>query len=279
MRHYSSKKSNELFKLTKKHMAGGGKKKKIDPNLKEFDIVWIGGINSANMIKYFQHKHFHGTMAGFNPNSKFYYQHLYEYIISGNMKPYKFSAMPFSSNFDILESKCGRDAITQIIPEKNQIVSDKGEVYTYKALVLNTGLDQKAHCMPFLKNLVVDDFAKTRVFIQDTTSIVNVIRNSRIFFMHKDGDFLLYLPKLPSRRESYDHWYLALDSYLSRGVLNEAHNRGMKIRVITPENSLFKFPFANEIVNEEISQRTMIGMNIYNLAKKIYDFFLNFFFI
>ena len=255
-----SRKGTEFFKISKKHMAGGGKKKKIDTNLKEFDIVWIGGINSANMIKYFQHKHFHGTMAGFNPNSKFYYQHLYEYIISGNMKPYKFSAMPFSSNYDILESKCGRDAITQIIPEKNQIISDKGETYTYKTLVLNTGLDQKAHCMPFLKNLVSDDFAKSRVFIQDTTSLTNVIRNSRIFFMHKDGDFILYLPKLPSRRESYDHWYLALDSYLSRGVLNEAHNRGMKIRVITPEKNLFKFPFANEIVNEEISQRTMIGM-------------------
>ena len=175
------------------------------------------------------------------------------------MKPYKFSAMPFSSNYDIGVSKCGRDAISKIVPEKNQIITDKGETYTYKSLVLNTGLDQKAHCMPAIKNLVTDDFAKTRVFIQDTTSIANVIRNSRIFFMHKDGDFLVYLPKLPSRRESYDHWYLALDSYLSRGVLSEAHNRGMRIRVITPENVLFKFGFANEIVNEEISQRTMIG--------------------
>ncbi len=265
----NSKNGKELIKISKRHMAGGGKAKKIDPNLKEFDVVWIGGINSANMIKYFQHKHFHGTMAGFNPNSKFYYQHLYEYIISGNMKPYKFSAMPFSSNYDIGVSKCGRDSISRIIPEKNQIVTDKGETYSYKALVLNTGLDQKANSYPFIKNLVTDDFAKTRVFIQDTTSIANVIRNSRIFFMHKDGDFLVYLPKLPSRREAYDHWYLALDSYLSRGVLSEAHSRGMRIRVITPENVLFKFPFANEIINEEISQRTMIGkFNLYKIMIK-----------
>jgi len=133
-------------------------------------------------------------------------------------------------------------------------------------------LDQKADCYPFIKNLVTDDFAKTRVFIQDTSSMPNVIRNSRIFFMHKDGDFLLYLPKLPSRREAYDHWYLALDSYLSRGVLSEALNRGMKIRVITPENVLFKFPFANEIINEEISQRTMIG----NLIEIFYLILFNF---
>jgi len=264
-----AKKCKELIKLSKKNMAGGGAAKKIDPTLKEFDIVWIGGINSANMIKYFQHKHFNGTMAGFNPNSKFYYQHLYEYIIAGNMKPYKFSAMPFSSNFDIGVSKCGRDSISRILPEKNQIVTEKGETYSYKALVLNTGLDQKAHNMPFLNGLVSDDFAKTRVFIQDTTSIANVIRNSRIFFMHKDGDFLVYLPQLPSRREAYDHWYLALDSYLSRGVMSEAHPRGMRIRVITPENELFKFPFANEIINDEINSRTMIG-NFFEIKFKLF---------
>ena len=188
------------------------------------------------------------------------------------MKPYKFSAMPFSSNFDIGVSKCGRDSISRILPEKNQIVTEKGETYSYKALVLNTGLDQKAHNMPFLNGLVSDDFAKTRVFIQDTTSIANVIRNSRIFFMHKDGDFLVYLPQLPSRREAYDHWYLALDSYLSRGVMSEAHPRGMRIRVITPENELFKFPFANEIINDEINSRTMIG-NFFEIKFKL--FFLN----
>ncbi len=64
-----------------------------------------------------------------------------------------------------------------------------------------------------------------------------------MFFMHKDGDFIVYLPELPNRKEgksllklAYDHWYLALDSYLTRGLMSETHNRGMKIRVITPNN-------------------------------------------
>lgn len=76
--------------------------------------------------------------------------------------------------------------------------------------------------------------------------------------MHKNGDFIVYLPKLPSRREAYDAWYLGLDTFLSWGVHSEAHPQNMKIRVITPNDSLFKFPFANEVVMEEISQRGMI---------------------
>lgn len=54
--------------------------------------------------------------------------------------------------------------------------------------------------------------------------------------MHKDGDFLVYLPELPNRREAYDHWYLALDSYLTRGLMSGTLSRSMKIRVITPNN-------------------------------------------
>jgi hypothetical protein len=36
--------------------------------------------------------------------------------------------------------------------------------------------------------------------------------------------------------------------------------QGMKVRVITPNNYLLKFPFANEVVMEEISKRSMIGI-------------------
>jgi len=36
---------------------------------------------------------------------------------------------------------------------------------------------------------------------------------------------------------AYDHWYLALDSYLTRGLMSGTHSRGMKIRIITPNNT------------------------------------------
>lgn len=67
--------------------------------------------------------------------------------------------------------------------------------------------------------------------------MASVERNLRMFYMHKDGDFIIYLPEHPNRREAYDHWYLALDSYLTRGLMSGTHSRGMKIRIITPNNS------------------------------------------
>lgn len=256
-------KQRNILNISKKFMAGGGKKKKIDPNLKDYDVVFVGGLNAANMIKYFQHKHFHGTMAGFCSRVKFSMEHLYDYLISGNTQPYKYLAMPFSSNYEVNESRCGRERIVQINPEKNQVITEKGDVFNYKALVLNTGLDQVAVNMPFVNKLIQDDYAKTRVFVQETWNGFQVNRNNRIFFMHKDGDFLLYLPKLPSKREAYDQWHLMLESYFARGLFLESRPRSMRIRVITPNNELLKFPFANEVVLDEIEQRGTIGIELF----------------
>lgn len=252
-------KENNLMNITRRFMAKKAKKEKLDPNLRDYDVIFIGGLNAANMIKYFQHKHFHGKMAGFCSNLKFFNEHLYEYAINTNMKAYKYLAMPFSSNFEVSDARCGRERIVDIHPEKNEIVTEKGDIFTYKSLVLNTGLEQKGVNMPFIKDLITDDFAKTRVFVQEAGNSFQFNRNFRIFLNHKDGDFLLYLPKFPSRREAYDHWYLMLDSYFSRGQFVESFSRSMRIKVITPNDCLFKFPFANELMLEEISNRPMIG--------------------
>lgn len=132
--------TNKKFYFSQfKNFAGGKKKAPIDPTLRDFDVIWIGGLNSANMIKHFQHKHFHGKMAGFNPNAKFFNQHLYEYLLTSNMKNYKYLSMPFSSNFEVTDAKCGKDRITKINPQKNEITTEKGDVFRYKSLVLNTG--------------------------------------------------------------------------------------------------------------------------------------------
>jgi hypothetical protein len=96
------------------------------------------------------------------------------------------------------------------------------------------------------------------VFVHTPGDQKMVERNRRLFGMHKNGDMIVYIPEYPNRREASDAWYLALDIYLTRGLHSEAHPRGMKVRVITPNKELFKFPFANEIVQDEISQRSMI---------------------
>jgi hypothetical protein len=153
------------------------------------------------MVKLFQKKHFHGTMACFTSRNKYFHEYLYEYLITTNMKEYKYLAMPAGSNFNNQISKLVKDRVIKINPQKNEITTEKGDVYRYKSLVLNTGLDQHIHNMPFLANLVKDEFAKTRVFVNEAGNSQIFNRNFRIFQMHKDGDFLLYLPSMPSRRE------------------------------------------------------------------------------
>jgi hypothetical protein len=257
----ATRSTTKFLRIPKKHFAGGGKAKKIDPNLKDFDVLFLGGLHNATIIKYFQIKHFHGTIGGFNHRSKFCYDHLYDYVIAGNMKPFKYSAMPFNSLFDTSASRAIKETITEIRPEKNEVVTSKGDVYKYKALVLNTGLKQEANDDPILKDYVNDgEFGKSRVFVHETGSAYHLSRNTRVFHMHKDGDFIVYLPAGPNKREAYEHWYLSLDAYLSRGLFTGNRHRGMRVKIITPNSQLIKFPFANEIVMEEISNRPMIGI-------------------
>lgn len=268
------KNPKQLVRIPKKFFAGGGKKgEKIDPNLKDFDVIFLGGLHNGTMIKYLQQRHFHGTMAGFNHRSKFMYEHLYDYVIAGNMKSFKYSAMPYSSLFETSVSRAIKDTITEIHPEQNQLVTAKGEVYNYKALVLNTGLKQEANEDPILKNWVNDgEFGKSRVFVHETGNTYHLSRNTRIFHMHKDNDFIIYLQGGPNKREAYEQWYLAVDEYLTRGLFLGGRPQGMKVRVITPNDYLFKMPFANEVVLEEISNRSMIevhfGMELQNIEVK-----------
>jgi hypothetical protein len=268
MRAAQSKKNlNLLISQPKKFFAGGGKKKKIDPKLKDFDLIFIGGLNTANMIKWFQHKHFHGTMAGFCQSNKFYYETLYPQVVVADIKIFKYGSMGFGSNYDSISAKYGKESVKQILPDKNQIVTENGDTYNYKSLVLNTGLYQKNDTMPFLKPYIMDDWAKTRVFVQELNNIYHINRNMRLFITHTDGDYLIYLPDGPSRIEANDQWYLWLDTYLSRGQFTENRSRGQRIKVITPRNYLFKFPFANDIIQDEISKRSMIGK--LNISYKI----------
>lgn len=250
------KASERIVKTQSKTFASGHE---IDPHLKDFDVAFVGGLNAANVLKYMQHTNFHGTMAGFNPNATFFNQHHYEHLIHGNIKPFKYLAMGFNNNFDSKASLYVPQRVANIIPEKNQIVDSKGTVYSYKALVLNTGLSQKVQDMDFVNKYVSDgEFAESRVFAHQPHDEHHNERNKRIFSMHKDKDFLIYLPKYPSKREAYDAWYLAVDTYLSWGIQSQAHSDKIKIRVITPNKELFKMPFANEVVMDEISQRSMI---------------------
>ena len=250
-------KQYSLIKFSRKNFAGK-KKKVMDLTKRDFDMIVVGGLNGAQVIKYFQHKHFHGTIAGFSKRLIFYNEASYEYGMTSNFKAHKFTAMPFGANFDNQTYRMVKEHITGINPEKNQVTTEKGETWNYNTLVLNTGLDQSVDNLPFSKELVSDPYAHSRVFAHITGSSFHYQRNSRIMINHPGGDFIVYIPS-PNRREATDHWYLMLDHYFAKGYLLNTFNRDMKIRVITPEPTLFKFPFANEIVNDEISQRSSIG--------------------
>lgn len=250
--------SKNINKITKKTFAGGSSHN-IDYNLKKFDVIFVGGLNAANTIKYMQHTGFHGTMAGFNNKPRFYNEHHYELFVHGTIPSFKYMSSVFSSNFESKASCYFPHRITKIDPKNNKVVDDRGIEFSYKSLVLNTGLDHSYKNMPFLEKYLKDgELGKSRVFVHNPSDDDHIERNRRIISMHKDNDLIVYLPKLPSRREAYDAWYLKLDTYLSWGLQSGAHPKSMKIRVITPNKNLFNFPFANEVVMDEISQRSMI---------------------
>jgi len=252
-----SKSARKLIKVPSRQFASGHHE--LDPNTKDFDIICVGGLNSANVINYLQHSGFHGAVGLFNDNTNFFNEHHYEYLLHGNMPGYKYLANSVGLCFNNKESLAIQSRITEIRPEKNEVVDTKGNVFTYKSLVLNTGLRQKTADMEFVHKFTQDgEFGKSRVFVHEVNNAEFLERNKRMINMHKDQDFIIYLPKYPSRREAYDGWYLAVDQFLSWGNHSQSHPKNMKVRVITPNDNLYKFPFANEIVMDEINDRELI---------------------
>lgn len=252
---------SSFIKSQKKFFAGGSHHK-IDYNLKNFDLIVIGGLNSGTVVKYLQHSDFHGTIAGFCKRTKFFNEHFYQYMLSSQLKAFKYNAGEFTNSYDADASAAFTREIVDIKPEKNQVIDDKGTVYTYKSLLLNTGLNQTVENMPFLLPFVNDnDRGTSRVFINDASSEFHIERNKRMFQLHKDNDFLVYLPEHPNRKEAYDNWYLALDNYISWGIQSGTFSRKIKVRVITPNNYLFRYPFADEVIREECASRTSIELH------------------
>lgn len=255
-----SLKANSKFitKIQKKQFAA----KKIDYNLKEFDVIAIGGLNAGGVLKWLQHTDFHGTMAGFSHKPKFFNENQYGNLFAGSMKPYKYICTNFGNMYNTEQSVFSAHTIVDIKPELNQVIDDKGTAYTYKTLLLDTGLKQVVENMPFLEKFVNDsEFGESRVFVSAPSDEFHVERNKRLFNMHKDNDFLVYLPEYPNRREAYDNLYLALELFISQGQLSCGRSKDIKVRVITPNNYLFRFPFANEVVLDELSQRTSIELH------------------
>ena len=247
--------SKNIIKIQKRQFAG----KAIDPNLKELDIAFIGSNHVASVLKYMQHTNFKGTMGAFNANPASYNQHQYEYLIHGNIQSYKYLATSFGGNYDTAAALHISEKVVDINPAENKLTDSRGQEFTYKALVLNTGCDQNPENDEFINKWVQDGlFGENRVFVHSNRNMENNERNRRIFSMHKDGDLIVYLPEYPSGREAYDAWYLGMDTYFSWGLQAETIPRGMKIRVITPNNNLFRFPFANEVVMDEIQERSLI---------------------
>lgn len=253
-----SRNAKKLVKLQSRQFASGGHHE-LDPNTKDFEVILIGGLNSSNIINHFQHSGSHAKMALFNNNNGYFNEHHYEYLLHGTMQAYKYLANTAGQCFDNKASLFFQNKVTEIRPESNEVVDDRGKVYTYKTLILNTGLQQKAKNMEFVDKYIHDgEFGSSRVFVHEVNSIEQIERTKRMIYMHKDQDFIVYLPKYPSRREAYDAWYLGLDQYFSWGHHSQSHPKNMKVRVITPNENLFRFPFANEIVMDEIKDRQLI---------------------
>ena len=196
-----NKSFNTFIKVSKKYAGGGAK---IDPKTKDFDVLFAGGLCSAHTIKWLQVRHFHGKMGIINPNSVFFHEHQYDALISSSIKDFKYKSMPIAANFNVGQSLSIKDRISKILPHEKKVLTEKGETYSYKTLVLNTGLQQNHSNLPFLEQFIKNDpLAHSRVFVQATKDLEQIQRNLRIYQNHKNGDIIIYLPEFPSRRECY----------------------------------------------------------------------------
>lgn len=137
---------------TPARFAGGSKIHKIPDSQTEFDVVVVGGAAATALTKFWQNDHIHEQVALITDKGKYLNAELYHMVSFAAIKILSYETDSVSAQVDA-SSKIQITKATQIKPDENKIVLQNGKEYTYRSLVLQTGLNHDETSIEGLKEL------------------------------------------------------------------------------------------------------------------------------
>jgi hypothetical protein len=150
-------------------------------------------------------------MALVTDRPKFVIPELYFLASYGVVKDLKLESASVGAQVNASSRVNVNQRVTHFKPDENKIVLDDGKEYTYRALVLANGLDQKSENIEGLKE-VEDMGERSQVFSHVVDTKDRMDRNYWAGWQHFHGDCIVYNPAFPFKDEGlsfftfyYDH--------------------------------------------------------------------------
>lgn len=85
--------------------------------------------------------------------------------------------------------------MTKILPDQSKVVLENGKEYTYRALVLANGLDNKSEFIEGLHEL--EQKNRSGVFVNKVDTKYRIDKNYYAGWQHFHGDLIVYQPAFP----------------------------------------------------------------------------------
>lgn len=104
-------------------------------------------------------------------------------------------------------------------------------------------------------------------FVHKLDTKDRVERNYEHGWLHTHGDMICYSPKGPYKGEGCDFMPLYYESYLRQDQVQGRSSPGARIQYWTPNKEIFRFPYANEIAEEECFKRGIDVMYGWEMTK------------
>jgi len=248
-----------LLQQAARGFAGGGKKPKaIDPKCVDYDIVFIGGINSTALAKFTQqNKQVYDKlkMAVISPQGKYVQPSLYFPIAHSHIEKLKLDSGSVNAQIENWSKVELGVTATNIDPMANQVTLSNGKVFNYKALVFAPGLD---HSMDYIEGLAEldaePDYENTFVHLLDGP-LRCTERNFFNGWNNFMGDLLCYSPAFPYKGEGSDFYALYYEHFLRIDKMHGRATPGSRVQYWTPNDRIYQFDYANEVALDECHKR------------------------
>lgn len=243
-----------LSSIPVRAMSGGGKIHKLEKDVKDFDIVLIGGLNATALTKFLQNDHKGWKMAIVTDRSKFVCPELYFLCSHSAIKPLKLESGSVGSQVDASSRVESGVRATKVDPENNKVVLSNGKEYTYKTLVYAPGFEHTVDNIPGLRAFE-DAGERAGVYSHIVDTVARLDRNYYHGWEYESGDYIVYDPASPFKGEGSNFYPLYYEYILRNDFIHGRASKNARIQYWTPNKEIFKFPFANEVALEECHKR------------------------
>jgi len=137
--------SSGLVCVHQRNFSGGGPKKPAMPASEtNFDVVFVGGMNTTAVMKFLQCDGVDYKMAIVTDRSRYILPQSYFGVSHGHLADLKLESATVSAQIEPWSRMDTFSKVTQFLPEQNKLRLSNGREYTYKSLVLSPGFHHSA---------------------------------------------------------------------------------------------------------------------------------------